>query len=413
MNKTLIIFILLLEISPAVWAQSSAGSPYTVFGVGDRVNKGFGKSQGLGGVGIGLRDGFSLNNTNPASYTAISAPFTQLAQFGLSVTRGEQHEGGESSTYSNLSFSGVAFWFRTTNKSGLSFGLVPYSSVGYSLAVNQTFSGLPGKNSVTYKGSGGFSQLYVGAGYELFKNFSIGAHASYIFGPFKQDLQIAASEYVNNIAIEKNLFLNTLDLDFGAQYSVPFNKSTLTLGVVYDLKNKLGATYAVNITETSSDGLETISESSESVDGYILPTTLGGGISWNHKNKWMFATDVSFEQWGQAKFEEGYSLRNSQRFSGGISIIPNRGASSYFKRVGIDFGAYFENTYLIVNGVGINDHGFSVGLDIPVAKTIFSLSFQQSYRLPEIKGTLLKENYSQITLNISLFDIWFNRPQYD
>lgn len=413
MNKALIIFILLSAKFPAVLAQSSSGSPYSVFGVGDRVNKGFGKSQGLGGAGIGLRDGYSLNNTNPASYTAISAPFTQLAQFGLSVKRAAQQEDGESSTYSNLSFSGIAFWFRANNKLGLSFGLVPYSSVGYSLAVNQTFSGLSGENLVTYEGSGGFSQLYAGAGYELFENFSVGAHASYIFGPFKQDQQISASEYVNNIAIEKSLSLKTLNIDLGVQYSVPFNKSMLTLGAVYDFKNNLGAMYTVNITETSSDGTETNSESSESVDGYLLPTTFGGGISWNHRNKLVFVADASFEQWQQAKFEEGYSLRNSQRFSGGVSMVPNRSASSYLKRVGLDLGAYFENTYLMVDGVGIDNNGFSVGLSIPVAKTILGLSFQQSYRIPEVEGTLLKESYSRITLNVSLFDIWFKRPHYD
>lgn len=404
-----IVFLFLLKVSHSVTAQSASGSPYTLYGIGDRVNKGFGKSTGLGGAGIGLRDGYSLNNINPASYTAINEPFSQLAQFGLSVLTGEQQEAGESTTITELSFSGIAFWFRANKEWAISFGLVPYSKVGYNLSVEQTFSGLSGDNTITYEGAGGLNQVYIGSGYELFKNFSIGAHASYIFGALKENQQITASQYVNNIDIGKNLFLNTLNLDLGLQYTIPIHKSALTLGAVYDYKNKMSATYTVDITEDS----ETTEGAKEDVDGYVLPSSVGIGISWQHKNSWLIMTDASFEQWDKSEFAEGYSLRNNQRFSAGFSLLPDMNSSSYFRRIGLDLGMFYENTYLIINGIGINKNGFSMGLNFPVSKTIFGLSFNHSYRGPEAKDTLVKENYNQITLNISLLDIWFKRPQYD
>ncbi|WP_224999186.1 hypothetical protein [Cesiribacter sp. SM1] len=407
------LLLLLLTCSLAT-AQTMAGSPYSVFGIGDRYNRGFGTNRSLGGSGIGLRDGFSLNNLNPASYTAISAPFTQLTQFGLAVTMANQSNGETSRSSTDLSFPGLALWFRLNPKLASSIGLVPYSKVGYSLSTSQTFSGVSGQQQVSYEGSGGLNQLYLGGAYELFKNFSVGAHASYIFGPIQEDQSLAASAYNNDITIHKNLFLNTFNLDFGLQYTLAVQRSVFTLGAVYDYKSRLKGSYSVSVREGTIDASELVQETSEAAENYMLPDTYGAGLSWTYNKKIRLTADASFEDWAAATFEEqGYSLRDSRRLSAGLSFLPDRAAASYVKRIGLDAGLFHENTYLVVDGNGLDRYGYSVGLNLPVSSTLIGLSFEQSNRAPEISGSLISERYSQISINLSLFDIWFVKSKYD
>src|SRR5665647_3787768 len=53
--------------------SSSTSSPYSRFGIGTLNGNSLGRSEAMGGIGIGTRYGFQINTGNPASYTAIDS----------------------------------------------------------------------------------------------------------------------------------------------------------------------------------------------------------------------------------------------------------------------------------------------------------------------------------------------------
>src|SRR5690606_29316371 len=59
------------------------------------------------------------------------------------------------------------------------FGLAPFSSVGYKINRPATEANIEGRQ---YTGTGGLNKAFVGAGYQINKNWSIGAEFSYNFG---------------------------------------------------------------------------------------------------------------------------------------------------------------------------------------------------------------------------------------
>jgi hypothetical protein len=70
-------------------------------------------------------------------------------------------------------------------KLGLSFGLLPYSNVGYGIADKQ--KNIDGEDEYhLYEGSGGLNQFYIGTGFLLGKKFYAGVNASFLFGTIDQ-----------------------------------------------------------------------------------------------------------------------------------------------------------------------------------------------------------------------------------
>ena len=76
-------FAIIIGIMPIVGhGQNSSSSPFSMYGVGDLSNDGFGRNLGMGGVASPLLSSFHLNPSNPASYIAIM-PTTFIFEFGL------------------------------------------------------------------------------------------------------------------------------------------------------------------------------------------------------------------------------------------------------------------------------------------------------------------------------------------
>ena len=71
---------------------------------------------------------------------------------------------------------------------GLGFSLTPYSSVGYRTKYYHEYDptdpvyGNVGNIQYNYQGDGDITEVKVGLGWEVFKNFSIGVAAQYYWG---------------------------------------------------------------------------------------------------------------------------------------------------------------------------------------------------------------------------------------
>src|SRR5258708_16307143 len=191
----LFITFLLAVIVLQAKSQSTAttSSPYSRYGIGDLSDQLLPQSIGMGGISTAINNisGYNnINQINPASYGKIN--FTTI-DLGLSANISTFSQTGlPNEVTSNTRLSHMSFAIPITKHSALSFGLLPYSEMGYSYKQSsiRNNSGVAGTADTTtnyiYSGDGGLSKVYLGYGFGIGKHLLIGANLSYIFGNLKQ-----------------------------------------------------------------------------------------------------------------------------------------------------------------------------------------------------------------------------------
>lgn len=153
--------VVLSLISLFSFSQATS-SPYSRYGLGDINNKVFGQGFALGGTTIALQNDtiplFFINTANPASYSGVQLT---TAEFGVNYNRIRLESSETKKNFNNASFGYVAIAFPFKKWWGGSFGLIPYSSVGYNVKDQEEIMNV-GKVNFKYEGSGGISQAYFG-----------------------------------------------------------------------------------------------------------------------------------------------------------------------------------------------------------------------------------------------------------
>ena len=153
--------LLMAAMISGAWAQGGTKSPYSQFGVGLLADQSLSMGRGMNGVGYALRQGNQLNTLNPASYSGVDS-LTMLFDMGLSAQTTNFKELGVSRNASVASFEYVAASFRAWRGVGVSFGVLPYSNVGYDYQVTTRDAEL-GTLTESYSGYGGLHQAFLGA----------------------------------------------------------------------------------------------------------------------------------------------------------------------------------------------------------------------------------------------------------
>ena len=178
----------------AVSAQTSsinAFSPYTMYGIGEINTPGTTQMRSMGGVAVDMGTPGKINLLNPAAYSPIPQK-SFLFSFGL---EGQNYYNSQkvdnvskNTAYNTFNFHDIAFQMPVAKKLGLGFSLTPYSSVGYRTKYTQDFDpndpvwGNVGRVQYVYQGEGDVTEVKVGLGWEIFKNFSLGVAAQYYWG---------------------------------------------------------------------------------------------------------------------------------------------------------------------------------------------------------------------------------------
>ena len=179
--------LLAATITMLAATAQNATSPYSKAGYGLLNDNASGIQRQMGGVGYAMQNGRIINTMNPASYSQVDS-LTFLWDVGVELNNAWLHEDNPKPA-NGYNFGGgldyISSQFRITKHLGGSFGLVPYSSVGYK------YSGTTEGGTETRTGSGGMTQLYLGAGWEPFKGLSIGANVAYLFGTTTNETQLS------------------------------------------------------------------------------------------------------------------------------------------------------------------------------------------------------------------------------
>ena len=168
-------FATLLSVALTSFAQSGTNSPYSQYGLGQLSEQSGGFNRGMNGLALGFHEHNQVNHLNPASYSEIDS-LTFIFDVGMSGQVTNFKEGGKKLNANNADFEYAVAAFRAFRHLGVSFGILPYTNVGYNYS--QTVELNDGNKTVatnTYSGTGGIHLVYLGAGWQPLRGLSIGA----------------------------------------------------------------------------------------------------------------------------------------------------------------------------------------------------------------------------------------------
>lgn len=404
----------------AVVGQTTTSSPYSRYGIGELSQQRFNINAGYGGAGIALRNDRFANVVNPASLTSLKLIAFEV---GAKTSLYSTTSNGQSTSGSNAYLNHLSLAMPITEKWGMSFGLLPFSSIGYDYSYFEQSVTL-GDIQYDYLGSGGLNEIYLANGYEVADGLSLGFKGSFVFGAVEEETKVYLLDQINafNTSDRSRNNISDVKFDFGAQYYKELNDEyTATVGLTYALGTKIGGsrTQLIRSFRGDPDALERFLDTAKYVrnekNSLELPSEIGIGISLEKKEKWLAEINYRNSDWTniQSTGREGYA--DSQTLIGAVKLLPKKNAyADYLKLITYSFGARYSNTYLVVNGQQLNEVGINFGLTLPFKKSISSVTIgAEAMRRGKDADGLLREDFLNIQIGITFNDRWFIKRKYD
>ena len=417
-------------------AQSSTShSPYSQFGLGQMREDQLPQTRSMGGITSGVRyqSGLPiLNISNPASYSAFSLAILDAGLYG-NVT--QLAKSGSQGHTADFAFSHFAFGF-TLNKTngpklgGVSFGLMPYSDVGYNTASTRQIDNIPYKSSLV--GEGGVNKAYVGYGVSILPGFSIGANAGFLFGNLydKSMIEFPYEAGMYNTVQTRTRQIRGATFDYGAQYFKALgNKMNLTIGYNGSLNNTVNSKTSSLTTLTQTDpslgdngqvAIDTSAMDMLSNRNINLPLKHSVGFTLSKGVNWSVGADFKYADWSNFQTEQGQpKLGKNMGIAVGGQFKPDPTSMKYLNVVDYRLGFRYNKSHISVDNHRLTDMAVTVGLGLPLPENNFGRTFSNVNISAEFgqQGTmnynLVRERYININLGFTLNDAWFKRRSYD
>lgn len=430
-DKIVIFAVAVLCGTTPIMAQSSSlntYSPYTFYGIGDLHNEGNAVLRAMGGAGVGFRNYLYVNTLNPASYSSVRNN-SFLSNFDMEGQNFYARTTDAKTSFNTFNIRDISMSFPLAKRMGAAVSVMPLSSVGYNVNYydpNPDVQAGIGQMFYSYSGSGDVTQFKAGVGYELFKNFSLGADLIYLHGSIERNFSAQpttitgnGSYYsVNGTELER---VNSFYARFGLQWTpLATEDRVMTIGATYQLGGKLGGeihrSIPVNSTLLPGEYADDVTYTST----FSMPAMYAVGVFY-HAPKYSLGADYEFADWGSRNRQdvtENLSFRNTNTVRVGGQYTPNPGdVRNAFNRFTYRAGVRWSEYYMVLNNQPIIDVALTFGLGIPLRMTGLSnvnLGLELGQR-GTTKAGLSKENYLKFTIGFSLFgeDYWFVKAKYD
>ncbi|MGY8922305.1 MAG: hypothetical protein ACKVJR_01110 [Flavobacteriales bacterium] len=414
-NLSLLLFI----FTSAIFAQSGSSSPYSGGGLGERNFSGTEANRHMGGLDV-FTDSIHANLNNPASFG-----FLKLTTYSVGVN------------YTNNSLSSTTDSFKADTASldylavsipagifGFSFGILPYSSVGYKV---RDLSGSDDfKISNRYEGSGGINQTYISIGIPVTKFFAVGASINYNFGKLFYRTGQFLTGIENGTFLSNQSSISGLSYLFSAQANIPIKKKYNFQGMfsfepkapLNSENNRVFYTQSINnqsVSDFIEVNLDAIGLDVTSVD---ISKTYKLGLGFGENKKWFLGLQRNLTK--SATFNndffkrENIRYRDSKKWTIGGFYIPNYASfTSFWSRVVYRFGFRSEQMSLIVNNIPLTETGISFGVGLPLGGlSNANVGLEISQRGQKEFG-LLKETLIALRIGLSLNDVWFIKRKFN
>jgi hypothetical protein len=417
--------ILLFLISFAASGQKQINSPYARFNIGNLEPAASFKSLGMGGIGIGMKSNSSIYFANPASYSSIDTN-SFLFDIGLDYGIVKLSDGKNHYSSNDMNFDHLLMGFPIMKGLGVGVGIVPVSSGFYELSqsvlkTDPDYDPLVGQYTSVHKGDGGFNNLFVGSGLKINKNFSAGINMMLLFGQVNRSYQVVFEDYTNvysNDATEK-LVMHGINFNYGLHYTARLkNDYFLNAGISITTGKNYKTDYQqLAYKYTAFNTRDTISYITDDSTRTFIPGTLGLGVTFGKINKFTAGFDYQMTRWSDAKIPGGGNYAaDSKSFRAGIEYIPDKYSNySLMKRLEYRAGGHIGDTYLIIHNEQVKEYGISVGLGIPLRRTLSrtNIFFDYTKYHGSGVGTTHIEKYYTMGISLNMYDFWFIKRKYD
>jgi hypothetical protein len=411
--------LILIFLSSAIFAQNGSTSPYSGGGLGEKNFNGTEANRHMGGLDV-FTDSIHANLNNPASFGLL-----KLTTYSVGVNYSSNRLSSKTDTYSadtaSLDYLAVSI---PAGIFGFSFGIMPYSSLGYKV---ESLSGLEGSETLNrYESSGGVNQTYLAVGIPITKFFVVGATANYNFGT----LFYRTGQFLNGV--DNGTFLSNQSSISGLSYLFSA-QANFSIKNKYELQGMFSFQPKAPLNSQNNRAFFAQSLSNQSIADFVevdlnaqgleetyldVSETQRIGIGIGEKKKWFLGIQRNLTK--SATFSNDFfkrdniQYRDAKRWTLGGFYIPNYASfTSFWSKVVYRFGFRTEQMSLIVNNIPLTETGISFGVGLPLGGlSNANVGFEISQRGQE-ESDLIKETLIALRIGFSLSDRWFIKRKYN
>lgn len=400
-------------------------TPYSMFGVGEISRAGTSLNRGMGGIGVGLRDNRYINYLNPAAASAHDT-LAFMLDFGLMQNNFYNTDGVRSSAYNVFNMHHIMLSFPVWKSSAMQLGIVPYSNVGYRFIEDETREEIlssVGALRYYHFGQGSINQAFAAYSASFFKHLSLGVQGTYYFGNIERNAQavsLTSSESYGSLKTGYDMVISSFGAQFGLQAFGNFNPGTsFTVGAKYALSTRLRGDVTRFAHVEKSSVIDTVYSVTTDGASMVIPSEWSVGFSIRKQDKWAFGADYQQSDWTKTNFSDtpgvNFATALSRSVKAGFEFTPDRYSVRYFmRRWTYRVGAYYDQSYMMLNGQQVNATGITFGFSVPIYRwyNAFSVSIDLGQR-GSLENNLVRERYAMFILNVNLHDIWFVKHRYN
>src|SRR5690606_9279323 len=309
---------------------------------------------------------------------------------------------------------------------GISFGIMPFSDVGFSYAIPGTIPGDTTKIRNVYAGAGGTTKAYLGYGSQISKTFSVGVNASYIFGTLERINAIEFPDDIGalNVRTDSSQYVKGFSFDYGLQYFQPLSQNVnLTIGYTGTAGSPLNTSTSRVITRTPTsveDDQENLPVDTISVDEGLkrqinMPMKHSVGFSIAKGNNWLVGGDFNYAKWSDYRVgSDNPHLTDSYGFAIGGQITPDVTSVNYFGVEGDRLGCKCKRSYINSDNQGIKRLALTVGFGFPLpylfGTSCYKINVATEFgQMGTRSNELVRERYINFNQWFTLFDSWVRR----
>lgn len=400
----------------------SGYSPYSVYGVGQLHPGGTSWNRGMGGVGVAARNHRFINLLNPASVTARDT-LSFMTDFGVTPRFTLFSDGSKKAINTTVNIEDFVISFPMWNHTAMMVGVTPLTDVGYRISSSSTDI-YTGNSTFVSAGNGGIYQVFAGAGITLWNRLSLGVQGSYLFGNInKSASQTYSDETYRSYHSGDSLQVNGFSAKLGLQYEQPLSSTSfLTVGATYRFSSVMNG-YHISYLEEGSY-YRSRKESALTDENLRFGDELSVGVSYRKSDNFLVEADYTMSNWNNSNLDNAPGFSNvgtrvfsssaAQSFRAGMEWTPNRNDIRYFlRRCTYRMGAFFDQSYYLVDGKHVNSVGITLGMTVPVFRYYNGISIGLELGQRGLAADQIKERFIGVNVGFNLFDIWFQKPMYD
>ncbi len=430
-KKLYLVFIAFLALN--THAQEGTTSPYSFYGLGSLKFKGTTENVSMGGLSI-FTDSIHVNLRNPASYAGRMVNETGLGHIvKFAVGASSLNNTLKTSTVSDKANTATFDYLAISlpmGRFGMGLGLMPYTSVGYRLESITDEDVL----DYRYRGEGGVNKAFFGIGYLLAENFRIGVDAHYNFGNLQNNVVNFRYDDEGNPLQYHSREINRSDLsglnfNLGLTYTPMISEklqltSSFTFSPKADLTSANQRTFGSVLVNSSGQEFP-INEIEEDLEALgldetvlTLPTKTAFGLGIGEPRKWFLGAEYTMLKTSEFTNEifsfDNATYQDASTVSVGGFFIPQHNSFTYWKRAVYRAGIRFENTGLKIENQSISEFGMSFGVGLPVGDFLSNVNIGiEVGQRGTTSQNLVKENFVNFQLSLSLNDRWFAKRKYN